>query len=85
MSVDPRCRSLPAKRARLPSEARLGGLEGDAERDRIEELGDAEVEKHGLAFGGDQDVAGLEIAVDDEALVGVMDRHRDIDESRTGV
>ena len=34
-----------------------------------EQRGDAEVEQLGLASGGDQDVAGLDVAVDDQALM----------------
>ena len=43
----------------------------------IEELGDAEVEELGNPVGRDQDVAGLEVAVDDEVLVGVLNRGAD--------
>ena len=39
----------------------------------LEQLGDAEVEQLGDAVGRDQDVRGLDVAVDDQALMGVMD------------
>ncbi len=39
---------------------------------RVEQLGDAEVEQLGFAVGGDEDVAGLEVAMDDEVGVGVL-------------
>jgi hypothetical protein len=39
----------------------------------VEEFGDAEVEELRGPVGGDEDIAGLEIAVDDEVLVGDLD------------
>ena len=38
----------------------------------IEQLGDAEVQQLHLARRGDQDVVGLQVAMDDQILVGVM-------------
>ena len=44
---------------------------------RVEELGDAEVEQLHLAFRGHEDVGRLEIAMNDEVLVGVSDSGAD--------
>ena len=46
----------------------------------IEELGDPEIEQLRDAVGGDQDVARLEVAVDDQVLVGEVDRRADLPE-----
>jgi hypothetical protein len=43
-------------------------------RDRIDELRHAEVQQLGHVAGGDEDVGRLEVAVDDQVLVGVLDR-----------
>ena len=40
----------------------------------VEQLGDTEIQQLGVAFGGHQDVGGLEVAVDDQVLVRVLDR-----------
>ena len=56
---------------RVEPQARDGGFR---RRGVIEQLGDAEVEQFHAAVVGDQDVAGLEIAVNDEPCVGVRDR-----------
>ncbi len=40
----------------------------------VQQLGDAKIEQLRLAVGRDEDVAWLEVAVDDEALVCVADR-----------
>jgi hypothetical protein len=55
------------RRAGLPREFRLGGRAVD------EKLGDAEVEQHDLAALPDQDVGGLQIAVNDVLAVRVRD------------
>ena len=47
---------------------------------RIEELGDPEVEKLGLAVRSHQDVGRLQIAMDDQALMGVLDGGADLEE-----
>ena len=44
-----------------------------ASRVGVEELGQAEVADLGDAVGGQEDVAGLEVAVDDPGLVGGVD------------
>jgi hypothetical protein len=41
---------------------------------RIEQFGDPEVEQFGDAFGGNQEVAGLEVAVEDVVLMSILDR-----------
>ena len=46
----------------------------------VEQFGDAEVDEFGLAAVGDEDVAGLEVAVDDEVLVREVDRVADLAE-----
>ena len=46
----------------------------------IEEFCDAEVEEFGCAVGEDKDVSGLEVAMDDEAGVGVLDGFADFAE-----
>ena len=46
----------------------------------IEQLGDAEVEQLGRAFGGDQDVGRLEVAMHDQVLVRVLNRRADLQE-----
>ena len=43
-----------------------------------QEAGDAEVEQLDRAVGRDEDVAGLEVAVHDQVLVGVLDRRTDL-------
>ena len=43
-----------------------------------QQAGNAEVEEFDGAVGGDEDVAGLEVAVDDEVLVGVLDGGADL-------
>ena len=48
----------------------LAGADGGA--------GDAEVEEAGVVLGVDDDVAGLEVAVDDAAGVGVLDGVADL-------
>src|SRR5665213_1795019 len=45
-----------------------------------DQLGDAEVEQLGGGIGGDKDVGGLQIAVDDEVAVGVGDGFEDVQE-----
>ncbi len=40
---------------------------------RIEQLGDAKVEQLGGAVAGDEDVRGLDIAMDDQVLMGILD------------
>ena len=49
---------------------------------RVEQLGDAEIEQLGRAVAGHQDVARLDVAVDDETLVRVLDRVTDAAEER---
>src|SRR6185437_6180344 len=44
------------------------------------EFGDAEVEEFGDAIGGDENVAGLEIAMDDQAAMGVRHGFADLAE-----
>ncbi len=44
-----------------------------ARRFGIQQLGDAEIEQFRYAIGVHQDVAGFEIAVNDQLLVGVLD------------
>jgi hypothetical protein len=44
----------------------------------IEELGDAEVEQLRAAFGGDQDVGGFDVAVNDQMLMGILDSRADL-------
>jgi hypothetical protein len=39
---------------------------------RVEQLGDAEIQQLGHALRGDQDVVGLQVAVHDQVLMGVM-------------
>ena len=39
----------------------------------LEVVGEVEVEQHGLAVVGEQDVGGLEIAVDDAAVMGMSE------------
>ena len=39
----------------------------------VDDFGDAEIKKFWLAVGGDEDVGGLEIAMDDEVAMGVGD------------
>ena len=48
----------------------------------LEQLGDAEVEQLRHARGGDEDVAGLDVAVHDEALVRVLHGAADLPEER---
>jgi hypothetical protein len=43
-------------------------------------LGDAEVDDDGASVGGDEDVVGLEVAVDDAVEVGVVDAGADLHE-----
>ena len=45
-----------------------------------DDLGDPEVEQRRHALGRDEDVAGLQVAVDDEVLVGVLHRGADLAE-----
>ena len=62
------------------ADAREHGFSGELLRGC---LGHAEVDdaRHGLAVDlGDQDVRGLEVAVDDSLLVGVLDAFADLDE-----
>ena len=63
-------------------EPALGGGELLGPLALAEEAGDAEVEEFDGAVGGDEDVAGLEVAVDDEVLVGVLDGGRDLAQER---
>ncbi len=42
------------------------------ERTRIEKFGDAKIQQLGGAFGGDQNVAGFNVAVDHQALVSIV-------------
>jgi hypothetical protein len=58
--------------ARRPDPRR--GLARVAGRTQVHQLGDAEVEQARLAVVAHQHVAGLEVAMDDEALVGVLHR-----------
>ena len=58
-----------------PRQRRVGGRER-----RVEQLGDAEVEQLHAAGRVDDDVRGLEVAVDDEVLVRVLDRRADVEE-----
>ena len=52
----------------------------------IHQLGDAEVEQLGLAVRGDQDIGRLEVAMDDEVLVGVAHGVTDVEkQSEPGV
>ena len=54
----------------------LSGPHGDARlrhQCRVEELGDPEVEQFGHAIRRDEDIAGFEIAVHDQVLVGIVD------------
>jgi hypothetical protein len=44
------------------------------ERVALQQLGDAEVEQFGLAVRCDQQVARLQVAVDDQVLMGELDR-----------
>ena len=39
---------------------------------RVEHLGDAKIQETGYALFSDQDVAGLEITMDDEGFMGVL-------------
>jgi len=55
-------------------------LRGDAYGGGIEQFCDPEIEQHGRSFGSDEDVAGLEIAMDDEALVRVVYRYASLHE-----
>ena len=41
-------------------------------RGGLEQLGEAEIEDLGVAVGGDHDVLGLDVAVDDARLVGLL-------------
>ncbi len=38
-----------------------------------EKLGNAKIEQSGNAFGGNEDVSGLDVAVNDKVLVGIVD------------
>ena len=58
-------------------ESRGRGGERVSRQLRIEQLGDAEVEQLGCAVGRDQDVGGLDVPMDDQVLVGVLDRRAD--------
>ena len=49
---------------------------GIADAPVVEQLGDAEVEQLHLAFVGDEDVGGLQIAMDDQPCVRVRDGAR---------
>jgi hypothetical protein len=50
----------------------------------IEEFGDAEIEDFWFAFGGDEDVLGFEVAVDDEVGVSVLDSVADFEKETEG-
>jgi hypothetical protein len=45
---------------------------------RIEQLGDAEIQQLGRAFGRDQDVGRLQVAMDDARAVGGVERIADL-------
>ena len=60
--------------------ARLGDPGTVAPEVGVHELRDPEVEKLGVALVGDEDVVRLDVPVHHEILVGVLDRHRDLEE-----
>ena len=68
----------PAPGWRIPGCGRADrrGLGGVAVKVRAQDTGHAEVEQLGDAFGGDEDVRRLQIAVNDEAAVRVGHRIR---------
>jgi hypothetical protein len=55
---------------------RLGGDIG------LDQPGDAEIQQLGFALRGDEDVGGLEVAMDHQSLVRVLDRRADLQEQR---
>ena len=75
--------------------ARVLGREDAQQRGRIlprgralagaDELGDPEIEQRRHALGRHQDVAGLQVPVDDEVLVGVLHRRADLPEEPEAV
>ena len=59
----------------------LGRIAGVAVR-RGQQLGDTEIEQPHLSVGGNEDVAGLEVAVDDQPRVRVLQRVQHLAEQR---
>ena len=53
---------------------------GEVAQRRVEQLGDSEVEQLHPPLAVDQDVRRLQVAVDDEPLVGVLHRRADVQE-----
>ena len=51
----------------------------------LDDFGDAEIEELGLAVGGDEDVGGLDVAVDDAGVVGALDGGADFAEEAEAV
>ena len=60
-----------ARMVRVGESARIGGAVLDG-------FGEAEVEDFDDAFGGDDDVAGFEVAVDDALVVGGFEGFGDL-------
>jgi len=67
------------RRQRAPADARELGLGGGAV---LHQLGDAEVEQPHLAIGADEDVRRLQVAMDDEVLVGMLNRTQHLQHQR---
>ena len=55
------------------------GVIGSGRRFLAEQFGDAEIEQFWAAIGGDENVGGLEVTVNDQMLVGVADGVADAD------
>ena len=49
---------------------------------RIDQLRDSEVEELGHTAGADEDVAGLQVTMDDEMLMGVLHRRAHLEKER---
>ena len=80
--VRPRRRGAPARL--LGADVVDAAHDRAGQRERLEGVrpGDAEVDQHGPAVGGEQDVAGLEVAVHDPGLVGHLQRLGDLGDDR---
>jgi len=73
---------LGSLRSQIGRCAEKGGGAGDS--GEIESFGDAEVRDLGDTVGADEDVGGLEVAVDDACGVSVRETLGDLDQVRSG-